>query len=374
MSQAKGRAGLLHVDLQARSALEVRVRSMGAALPQALVVLEFEDGRKEEKRVDERGVARWRQLRPGVVKLRARHLAVADLEAVVALAPGEPLVQELECPRLPAVGDIAGVLRSDSGSYSAGATLVLRDEGRPGLSLRAKAQWRDAAKPAERRPRQEGSYRFAALPAGAWTVSIEESDAYEWQPRTRKCAAGDESVDFRVKDGVPVADFRFEPRGAISGLPIERFHLVLETHEGNRDLWARHGEVVLRDWPLDKPFRWRLDAAEHRPERGDSKSAAMPSGRERERVLSPAPQHGWGEWVRVLSSRRNQPLKDVVLVVDGREVARTNQDGWARLRLPDAPRSLEARLKGHAMARPADLRSARERRWTHITLVLRPAK
>lgn len=374
MSQAKGRAGALHVDLQARSALEVRVKSLGVALPQALVVLEFDDGKKEEKRVDERGVAQWRQLRPGVVKLRARHLAVADLEVVATLSPGEPLVQELECSRLPAVGDIAGVLRSDSGAYTANATLVLRDEQRPGLALRTKVQWRDAAKPGEALPRHEGTYRFAALPSGAWLVSIEESDAYDWVPRSRKCAAGGESVDFRVMDGVAVADFRFEPRSATSGLPLERFHLVLETHEGTRDLWARHGEVVLRDWPVDKSFRWRLDAAEHRPERGDSKSAATPFGLERERVLAPAPQHGWGEWVRVVSSRRNQPLKDAVLVADGREVARTNQDGWARLRLVEAPNSLEARVKGHAMARPADLRPARERRWTHIALVLRPAK
>jgi hypothetical protein len=374
MALARGRVGALHVDLQARSALEVRVKSLGAALPQALVVLEFEDGRKEEKRADDRGVLQWRQLRPGVVKLRARHLAVADLEVVATLSPGEPLVQELECARLPIAGDIAGVVRSDSGAYQAGATLVLRDEARPGLSLRARARWRDVAKPSEERPRFEGSYRFVDLPAGAWIVSVEESDAYDWTPRSKKCAAGDEEVDFRVKDGVPVADFRFEPRSATSGLPLERFHLVLETHEGNRDLWARHGEVVLRDWPLEKPFRWRIDAAEHRPERGDSKAAVAPAGRERERVLSPAVQYGWGEWVRVVSTRRNQPIKDAVVVADGREVARTNQDGWARLRLAAAPKSLEARHPGHAMARPADLRPARERRWTHIALVLRPAR
>ena len=374
MSQATGRVGRLHVDLEARSALEVRVTSLGEALQQAVVALEFEDGRKEEKRVDARGVAYWRFLRPGIVKLRARHLAVADLEVVVALAPGKPLVQALECSRLPVVGDIAGALRSQSGAYAANATLVLRDEARPGLSLRAKALWRDTAKPGAARPSNEGEYRFASLPAGAWIVSIEESDAYDWQPRSRKCAAGDASVDFLVKDGVPVADFRFEPRSTTSGSPLERFHLVLETHEGPRDLWARHGEVVLRDWPLEKTFRWRIDAPDHRPERGDSRAATMPAGRERERVLAPAPQFGWGEWVRVVSTRRNQPIKDAVLVVDGREVARTNQDGWARLRLPGPPRSLEARHPGHAMARPPDLRSARERRWTHIVVSLRPAK
>lgn len=370
---AQGRAGMQRFALQAFGSLRLVVKTDGQALAQAQVSFVRPDGRTGERRTDAQGVLELGFMPAGALQLRVRHLRCAETSTTVELVAGRRLEHELELLSLPVAGAVEGAIRSDSGMYAQALKVRLRSEAQPELSLVWSGRLPETAavsKPAK----QEARYAFPGLPAGAYTVEIEENDPYEWSPRKRKVAPGERKADFRVRDAVPRADFRFEPRDKNSGERLRRFHLVLDTHEGQRSLWARHGEVVLEDWPLDKPFRWRLDAADHAPERGDSARLSKPAVETGERVVEVPMVFGWGEWVRVLSSRRNAPVAGASVLVDGAEAGKTDKNGMFKVVRRDDPRTLEARFRSWRTAKPADLRSAKDRKWSTIQITLAPQR
>jgi len=359
--QAYGRSGTVAVELAALSGLDVHVKRAGQNLPQALVTIERMDGRKEDKRSNDDGLAAWSFQPASVVQVRVRHLACVEQRMEATLVAGERTQLELDLAELPIVGGIAGSLRSDSGTYAQRVTVRLRSETAPELSL-----WRTS--------RTEQPYSFADLPAGNYTVEIEESDPYEWSPRKRKVLPGDTKADFRVRDAVAKADYSFEPRSRGSGEVLRRFHLVLDTHEGQRSLWARPRQTVLEDWPVDKPFRWRIDADQHAPERGDSAQSQPVAGTRDDRLLQVDLRFGWGEWVRVVSSRRNAPIAEAVVLADGVEVGKTDASGWFKLYRRDPPQTLHATFRTLTNRNQPDLRSAKDRKWSPIQLVLSPRR
>lgn len=359
--QAYGRSGTVAVSLAALSGLDVRVKRAGRTLPQAVVTIERTDGRKEDKRSNDDGLAAWSFQPASVVQVRVRHLACVEQRMEATLVAGARTELEFDLAELPIAGSIAGNLRSDSGAYAQRVTVRLRPETAPELSL-----WRTS--------RTEQPYSFADLPAGNYTVEIEENDPYEWSPRKRKVAPGETKADFRVRDAVAKADYSFEPRSRDSGEVLQRFHLVLDTHEGQRSLWARPRQTVLEDWPVDKPFRWRLDADQHAPERGDSAPAQPVAGTRDDRVLQVDLRFGWGEWVRVVSSRRNSPIAEAVVLADGVEVGKTDAGGWLQLYRRDPPQSLQATFRNLTNRAQPDLRPAKDRRWSPIQLVLSPRR
>ncbi|MEY4773394.1 MAG: hypothetical protein RIT40_429, partial [Planctomycetota bacterium] len=211
--QAYGRSGTVAVELAALSGLDVHVKRAGQNLPQALVTIERMDGRKEDKRSNDDGLAAWSFQPASVVQVRVRHLACVEQRMEATLLAGARTRLDIDLAELPIVGGIAGTLRSDSGTYAQRVTVRLRSETAPELSL-----WRTS--------RTEQPYSFASLPAGNYTVEIEENDPYEWSPRKRKVAPGESKADFRVRDAVAKADYSFEPRSRDSGEVLQRFHLV----------------------------------------------------------------------------------------------------------------------------------------------------
>ena len=359
--QAYGRSGTVAVELAALAGLDVHVKRAGQNLPQALVTIERMDGRKEDKRSNDDGLAAWSFQPASVVQVRVRHLACVEQRMEATLLAGARTRLDIDLAELPIVGGIAGTLRSDSGTYAQRVTVRLRSETAPELSL-----WRTS--------RTEQPYSFANLPAGNYTVEIEENDPYEWSPRKRKVAPGESKADFRVRDAVPKADYSFEPRSRDSGEVLQRFHLVLDTHEGQRSLWARPRQTVLEDWPVDKPFRWRIDADQHAPERGDSAQSQPVASTRDDHLLQVDMRFGWGEWVRVVSSRRSSPIAEAVVLADGVEVGKTDASGWFKLYRRDPPQSLHATFRNLTNSKQPDLRSAKERKWSPIQLVLSPRR
>ncbi|MBL8858033.1 MAG: carboxypeptidase regulatory-like domain-containing protein [Planctomycetes bacterium] len=372
----------VHIQLGARAVVTGTVTSAGA--PAAGVVVTVRARPKEgEKRPFERsartdGKGRYRIefVRPCEARVWTNSILHESADAEVSVESGAVLTQDFVLTPLPTVGRIAGSVVTETGAIEPRCSIALmRADERSGdpPRLRVRVNWEST------RTGMVGRFDFGALPKGKYRLDVEENDWFEWSPRRITVEAPNEEVVFKVKDRVLVSDFAFEVRDADNGLVLRRFHLILETFEGERSIWSDSGTVVLTDYPEDKRLQWRLDKSGYPAQIGDMQSFAAQSfvdGRRR-RTCELSVQPGWGDTVRITRRRDNKPVEGAVVSIAEREVGKTNADGIAKITARAKPTAITVALDGWRVAGNIDLRPPSQRnyrRFIGIQLVPAPKK
>lgn len=365
---------LLRADLESRAVLEGRAATPeGEPVAGAVALLSATtlDGKAYERRVTTRsdGSFRFELLRPGTGALRLAALRHAPADALVDLRSNAVEWVELVLARLPTAGAVKGEIESETGSYDKPVRMILVREGVRELAsvmLTADVFWSD------RSGRKVGVWAFEDLPAGEYRVSASTNDYLAWESRTRKVAPPDDRTVFRVRDATPVVDLVVRYSDRDSGFEPPLTHLALEIG-GQRPLerFPKSGDVVLEGWPIDRGLRWRLDCRGYESRIGDLKSFAVETSVDGRlvRTLELPLRRGWGETVRVVDRKTKRPVANVALFADGREIAKTKKDGYARVFAAQKPAKLEPRLKGWKLAGKVDLRRPDQRGWQRVLTI-----
>lgn len=365
---------LLRAVLEARAAIEGRaVTPEGEGVGGALALLSATtlDGTAYERRVTTRadGTFRLELLKPGTGALRIAALRHAPADALVDLRSNVVEPVELVLARLPGAGSVKGEIESETGTYAHGVRMTLAREGVKDLAdvtQSTQVFW------TERSGRKVGVWSFDDLPQGDYRVSANANDFFTWESRTRKVAPPDDRTVFRVLDATPVVDLVVRYADRDNGVEPPLSHLSLEVG-GRRPLerFAKSGEVVLAGWPIDRTLRWRFDCRGYESRIGDLQSFAVETlvdGRA-VRTLELSLRAGWGETVRVVDRKTKRPVANVALFADGKELAKTKTDGYARLFAARKPAKLEPRLKGWKLAGKVDLRRPDQRGWQRVLTI-----
>lgn len=344
----------LVLEFRERAALSGVVRDENGPVARAVVVVQSRDrrsrgGQPPATRTDSDGRYRIADLPPGKVDARAAGLGQKGASQTLELLPATEVTHEFVLTALPTAGAVRGVVRSDTGRYAGDVAIVLtRTDG-------------DAARAPLRRsvvfgaggPNQpDGTFDFGEVPAGKYRIELREQDFFAWERPPQDLVVPCEPLAFRVHDSVPVADLVLDVADA--GRPLADFHLHLWTSDGERQLRASSGQVVLAGYPEDKKLTWRLDAAGFPPIVGDLESFASRSvaeGRMR-RTFSRALEPGFGDVVRVTSRKDKKAVAGALVSVDGTEVGKTDGSGRVAFVTREAPRQISVR---HDKYRPTSV-------------------
>lgn len=337
--------GTLEIALEALAALEVRVVGPdGAALENASVWwTPAESGKPREvtTRKDGRAVYERILAEPGTLKVRL--VRWRELEIPLLLAQGVRHVETATLTRAPSSGAIRGTIVSDSGLYERDVRmrLVPLDLGRGVGALDARVRW------STKSGARVGLFDFDDLPAGRFRLEVSENDFFVWEPRRVELEAPREDVLVVVKDTVAVTDLLFEPRDE-DGTPFPgSFEVRLAALGETRTFPGRDGRLLLTEFPVDAPLRWRIDADGRAGSFGswnELSPLASVAGRER-RGATPVLARGWAQLYRVVRANDRKPIEGALAVVDGREGGRTDAQGRIVVRADARPGKVAFRWK-----------------------------
>ncbi len=348
------------IELEALAALEVRVVDPeGSALENAVVSWTIPSGgnpREASTRKD--GVAVFERIQAEIGTVRVRLVRWRELEMPLTLVQGVRRVETITLTRAPSAGSIRGTIVSDSGAYERKVSmrLVPLDLGRGVRSLDARVVWTTKS------GARVGRFDFDDLPAGRFRLEVSENDFYAWEPRRIELEAPREDVLVVVKDAVAVADLAFEPREEDGTAFTGSFEVRLAALGETRVFGGQDGILVLPQFPVDAPLRWRIDASGRAASFGAwPELAPLPSvaGRER-RGAAPVLPRGWAQLYRVVRSDNRKPIEDALAVVDGREAGRTDALGRIVLRADARPGKVVFRWKDWRVADRIDTTPLRQ--------------
>lgn len=244
---------------------------------------------------------RW--LPPGEYHLVASSKRVAPLERAVTVQAGRRTRADLAfSPQAPA-GDLAGVVRSESGAHQGQVLVFLCDVAGDVLDV-FPATWREAD------GARAAAFRFRDAPEGELrleVVSLAAVLAFRVEPQP--LTAPSETVLATLLDGGPRADWAFDVRDAASGEPLERFELEVRVEGGPRVRflaeppmadgaepdglaplptrswnlqaggmrWNRfEGPAPIRGLGAQAALSWTLRAEGHAPQEGDASAFVEP--------------------------------------------------------------------------------------------------
>ncbi|MBK7876998.1 MAG: carboxypeptidase regulatory-like domain-containing protein [Planctomycetes bacterium] len=331
----------------------------GLAVPRAQVFLREGSAnapreRRRDTTTDAHGRFRFDFVRPGEGVVGARTLRHAPNEAPVVIRARETSAVELALLLKPPAGPIRGEIVTETGRSTPKARVRLVESGaRGGPALEADVRWTTVE------GRKVGRFEFTALPAGTFTLSIEKDDWLKWEPRSLEVTAPREDVRIVVRDDVATCDYVVRARDRDNGLVLDGLRVWVEFQNGpSRERRAASGEPIERGVPLERTFRWRIDAPGYGSVRGDEKAFALEEhvdGRIR-RVLEVALEPGWADVVRAVRRDGRSVIEGVEVFVDGRSVGKTGKDGNLKVELRDPPKTLEAKHPNWVLAGKADLR------------------
>lgn len=367
-------AEVVILSVSPESALEVRVvDGDGQALANAFVSWTIPSGinsRDSVTRSDGRAV--FERVGSDSGTLQVRLVRWRDHESTFALVRGERRVETVTMQRAPSAGSIGGTIVSDSGTYERDVRmrLVPLDAGRGVRSLETNVRW------TTRSSARVGLFDFDDLPLGRFRLDVRENDFYAWEPRRTEVEAPREGLVFTVKDTVLIADLAFEPREEDGSPYSGRFEVRLDATNESRVRNGRDGSLVVTEFPIDKPLRWRLDAPGRAAEFGtwsDLAPLASVGGRER-RGAAPVLACGWAQMFRVVHQNNAKAIAGATAVVDGREVGVTGADGRVVLRAESAPTVVQFRFKDWKTSWTADVVPEKSSTSYEATVRLLPPK
>ncbi len=366
------RPGIASLTLEALGALEVRVLDPdGKPVADANVVLGFDDGRSLLRRTQAEGLARFEFITASRATLKVNAARFLDHDQPVDLISGQVSKKEAWIARAPSLGAIRGVVRSDSGRYRERVAVRLapldRPDGPPPIS--AQIVWSQDAP-------TTGSFTIEDVPAGRWNLSVVEDDWFEWEPRHADVEAPLVGFELRVHDAVPVADLVFQPH-TLGGAPFDAPYNLRVSSGGSTDVQRATGvSAVVPSFPADQPLRWRVDATGCAPAVGDGTAFVVGSssdGRE-QRVARPVLEPGWGELYRVTRSDNRRAVEGATVLVDGREMGKTDKDGRVYVRAAAKPSSVTFRFRDWKLEKKVDLSQRGGSRDIERSVRLQPPK
>jgi len=357
------RPGVVEVTLNALCAVEVRLLDPeGEPLRQALVTLKLgqqgEDGSVTSRTGDD-GNARFDFLAARVATLLVRIARFQEVEQPLVLQPGQVTKADVLLARAPTLGAIRGIVLSDTGRYDEAVRihLVQADppDGQNALTLDGKVEWDKVREVAT------GRFAIEDVPAGRWRLNVSEDDWFEWEPRGFDVEPPLEGFQLRVHDAVPVADLVFHPRTE-GGAPFQTaYELRLASGSATDYERSNGGDLLIPSFPIEKLLRWRIDAPGCAPAIGDwSGFVTEPAveGRE-QRGARPALLLGWGELYRVTRSDNRRAIEGAAVLVDGREMGKTDKNGRVYVSAAAKPSSVTFRYRDWKLERKVDLNPPR---------------
>lgn len=359
----------LTLEFKTRATLEGVVRDeSGPVADAAVTVTARRKGRgpgPRTERTDADGRFRFLGLAPGDVSVSATSPWDSSTSQQLTLPGGQTVTANLTVARKPMAGRIRGKVVSDSGKYARRVQITLTsnagDASRAPLTRTADFVLHG------------GGFDFGELPAGNYRLQLVEDDWFEWKPRRIDVTLPDEhseTLEFRVHDMVAAADLVFDVKDADNGIPLRNFHLTLSTFDGDRSMRTTSGRIVYEAYPEDRRLLWRLDADGYPPVTGTLDSFAVRTisdGRLR-RTCEVNLRPGWGEYVRAENQRNRRAIAGVAVLVDGHEVAKTDEQGYALVSARDKPSSVTLKLDGWNTA-TLDLTPALQRKFPRVNVV-----
>lgn len=347
--------GVVTIPMKAFASIHVTVRNPeGNALEDALVEWVVEGAERPNRSTTrDDGESKFERIASEVGTLRVRKVRFIDQDIVMTPAIGERTELDVVLTPAPSAGSISGTVLSDSGTYSRDVTIHLlpRGNGREALrQISVPVNWTGTA------GARVGRFQFDDLPVGTWRISVAEFDWYEWEPRAMEVEAPLSGVEFRVHDGVLVADLVFEAVDP-EGREVRDFQVRLVSNSDALTERSRGGRVLIPSFPVDRMMRWRLDTNGLASSYGDWSSMSpltAVEGRDR-RGARPVLEPGAAQLFRVVRSDNRRAIEDAVAIVGGREVGRTNASGHIVLRSDQPSAKVEFRHKGWRMLDSAAL-------------------
>ena len=221
-----------------------------------------------------------------------------------------------------------------------------------------------------------GTFGFGDFPAGRYELRVRDKGYLAWDPDRAVVSPPSTETVFLVQDDQPNADFVFRVRDADDGTELQGAQVAFQMR-GQGAPWTKlaPGTPALARYPVDRPFRWRLDLEGYRTAIGDEKAFSIEDERDgRARRLAEVDlRRGWGEVFRVVSNSRGRPLAGASVVLDGREAGTSGSDGLVVVSAPEKPARVEVRYKDWVLAEPLDLRAVWMRRLKgYVTASLAP--
>lgn len=352
------RPGVVPVVLDGYCAVDVHVFDPeGRPVPAVDVEMQFGAERRGSQfaRTSNEGRAHFGFIGGGTWTLVVRTARFVDLERPVVLRPGVLGREDVQLVRAPSAGAIRGIVLSDTGRYRERVfvSMTRLDQETPG-SIGARVEWTEAAGIAT------GRFEILDVPHGRWRLSVSEDDWFDWEPRRSDVEPPLEGLQLRVHDAVPVVDLVIRPSGEDGAAFQGRYELRMASGPSTHNE-SRNGEALIPSFPVEQPLRWRIDAADRAPAIGDwSEFVTDPpaDGRERRRA-QPVLVAGWGELYRVTRSDNRRPVEGAAVLVDGREMGKTDKDGRVYVRAASKPASVTFRYRDWKLDRKIDLNPPR---------------
>ncbi len=268
----------------------------------------------------------------------------------------------------PAAGDVTGRLLSETGAWPdleelvagglvldlvslapADATLLV-DEPFPRVDLRPELT---------PETRADGEvvlhFVFPDVPAGRYELQVSTLGPFRWVPTSREVVPPAAGLELMRYDLDATDEFTFRVLDARTGRPLEAW-----TAWRIRQTVSAENGVLMHAAPLSWPARiprdaaldWSLHAPGYAPAFGDA-TAFRPDG-EGGLVAQVELRPGFATRLLVLGRAPvMRPIQGAKVLADGVELGETGPRGLLDVWLPEPPKALEARWKGHrALRRP----------------------
>lgn len=241
---------------------------------------------------------------------------------------------ELATRALPELGAITGVLRSEVGDLARAPlrgplTVVLADVDDADCVFVQVVS--PLAEPDQRPGGAIGRFRFDAVPAGRYTLTVHANDFVAWSAG-EPVAPGGDPVEVWRRDSPTTTDIEVVAVDRPTGERIDEFRLFVEL-DGEKAsakvLASDQGSVRLCNVPITASVRWTMRADGHEVARGDRRALSRPVALGR----------GWGNTLSCTDDG-GQPIPGVVFALDGVRIGSTDAAGELWLSASRAPRRI----------------------------------
>jgi hypothetical protein len=367
VTAVKGRVlDAVAVKLDARAVLEVHVADdKGKPIDGAsLIVDTTATGGKRSRASGRAGIDgnyRFEYLVAGDGTLGARSFFHAPLDQRVPLVAKQTSKTSVAMTPLEAAGAIRGRIASETGTYTPKVTVVIHappsasSNGRSPLPMEIVPAWEIVD------GRAVATFAFDGLPKAEYRLDVRhQDDFFRWEPNRATLTPPSDAAVFLVHDGVANTALAFRVHDADSGLTVDRFRVSLDVRGGpSRSLVASSDQVMLEHVPADRQLTWRIDKEGYRPAFGDRSSFDRDSMRGDVKVKTAELnlEPGWGDVFRVVQSapRNGPPIAGAHILLDGRDVGATGNDGTLRAYSRDKPTRVECTWRDWVVANKIDL-------------------
>ncbi|MBL8861009.1 MAG: sigma-70 family RNA polymerase sigma factor [Planctomycetes bacterium] len=326
----------LELALTERAELEVRVRGADGRPIEGRVHVRAPGGAVVARGEVESGSLRARGLEPGTHLVSVLVLGREPREERVEVLAGTHAV-EIVLPRGAEPGRVQGVLRHRA-VEGEDVRVVLRDARGAERSTRVSpSPAGDARLP----------FAFDEVPAGEYELVATSRRVWLWDPPRLRLTAP--AADLLIQAITPESTSQLvvRARDAASGERIEHFDIRLAVQGGALvERSTSTAGITLPELPAAVPLAWTVAAVGFVPVHGDEHALQWSEDR---RVLDVELRRGFGLHVLVVDHDSGVPLAGAAVLLDGRERARSDAAGEARVIASTRPRTISVSLADHAV-------------------------